>query len=315
MTQLQSSRAQRAQYTHIGLSMATLIVLSLVLPNLSVIVMRILWPGYVNHPWAVLTVNYGLHYLLAYPYVFLWLRLRTVGVPPRKQMGPLQFLSTIPVCFALMYLGNIVGNLVNSVIGLIRGQMPDNDLESFVQNYDTWLLILFVVILGPLLEELIFRKAITDALYPLGEPACVGIGALIFGLIHGNFYQFFYAALLGGLLTLIYCRTGKLRYTILLHMLINFQGSILSSAILRQMDKIGEQFTPEAILPALLVFGYSAVMLALAILGVILLIRGRDKLQLRKSALPLVHPLRNALLSPGMLVFYVAAIGTILLRL
>ena len=321
LNKLSSLRAQRRQYSHLGWAMAILLGFSLLLPNLSVLIVRAIFPGFEQHSWALYFVTYSLFYLLGYPYIYIFLRLRTVAVPPKSKMKPTEFFAATAVCIALTYAGSIMGNLLNSVIGLIRGKMPENQLQSLVDNNDLWVIILLVVIIGPILEEVIFRKALVDLLYPLGEPACVLFGALVFGLIHGNFYQFFYAALLGALFTLIYCRTGKLRYTILLHMILNFQGSVISQGVLSLVDKealmnsdIGAMLN-DNFFGTLIYFGYTFLLLAIAVAGVALLIIGYKKLRLKKSAVPLQKPIRAALLNPGMILFLLTGIVLIALKL
>ena len=58
---------------------------------------------------------------------------------------------------------------------------------------------------------------------------------MIFGLCHGNFYQFFYAFGIGLVFGYIYTRTGRIRYTIVLHMIINFLGSVAAIYIQNSM--------------------------------------------------------------------------------
>ena len=203
----------------------------------------------------------------------------------------------------------------------MRGTVPDNQLEGLVDQLDPWIILVFVVIVGPIMEELLFRKALTDALYPFGETACICLGALIFGLIHGNFYQFFYAFLVGALLTLIYCRTGKLRYTIFLHMFLNFQGSIIAPKIISLIDitllsegKVVELFTQNP-WGTLVYIGYTIFLLAFNLLGTVLLILGYKKLPLKSAAVPMKHPLLSALCNVGIPVFLVCAAVMIVIQL
>ena len=69
-----------------------------------------------------------------------------------------------------------------------------------------------------------------------GEKTAVVFSALLFGLYHGNIQQFFYAFGLGLIFGFIYVRTGKVRYTIFLHMIINFFGSIVGMFVLEHVD-------------------------------------------------------------------------------
>jgi membrane protease YdiL (CAAX protease family) len=53
------------------------------------------------------------------------------------------------------------------------------------------------------------------------------ISAFTFAVYHGNFTQFFYAFGLGILFAFIYSKTGKLRYTVFLHMGYNLYASAI----------------------------------------------------------------------------------------
>ena len=59
---------------------------------------------------------------------------------------------------------------------------------------------------------------------------------LFFALFHGNFYQFFYALLLGMVFAWLYSSTGRIRYNIMLHMLINLMGGVLPIMMSPGMD-------------------------------------------------------------------------------
>ena len=96
--------------------------------------------------------------------------------------------------------------------------------------------ILVMVILAPVLEEYIFRKLLIDRLSKYGELTAMLFSATVFGLFHMNFFQFFYAFGLGLLFAYIYTRTRNLLYPVLLHMIINFQGSVLAPWLLSSVD-------------------------------------------------------------------------------
>ena len=81
---------------------------------------------------------------------------------------------------------------------------------------------LVVVLLGPLVEELVFRGVIYDAfcaLVPAG--AAVAFQGLLFGSIHGTLIWMLYAALMGCLIGYVRKRTDSLRPCILMHMAFN----------------------------------------------------------------------------------------------
>ena len=62
------------------------------------------------------------------------------------------------------------------------------------------------------------------------------ISGLMFGLFHGNLNQFMYAFVLGMFLAYLYVKTGNLKITIALHMLINFFGGVVGSLLLKLIN-------------------------------------------------------------------------------
>ena len=90
--------------------------------------------------------------------------------------------------------------------------------------------VVFLVILGPIFEEWMFRKQLIDHTRKYGEKTAILLSGLAFGLFHMNLFQFFYAFLLGVMFGYIYMRTSKLRYSTAMHMIINFNGAVDSDA-------------------------------------------------------------------------------------
>lgn len=148
----------------------------------------------------------------------------------QKAMTLKKFLICLSVCFPLMYAGSAVGLIVN---GMVSRLLPIPRLEPVPSGELLAPLSVFcLTVLSPLMEELVFRKAIIDRLRPYGEKAALFSSALLFGFFHASFQQFFYAAMLGVVFGYIYLRTGRLRYTVFLHMIINLLGSAIAPAIL-----------------------------------------------------------------------------------
>ncbi len=94
-------------------------------------------------------------------------------------------------------------------------------------SYTLWQMVLVTVISAPLGEELLFRKLVYRCVGAYGDKAYVFTSACLFMLMHGNVVQYPYAFALGGLFAWIYCKTGSLRNTILLHACVNFIGGVI----------------------------------------------------------------------------------------
>ncbi|NDV63756.1 CPBP family intramembrane glutamic endopeptidase [Bacteroides sp. 224] len=108
-------------------------------------------------------------------------------------------------------------------------QLPDLMKATFDIMQSNWLGILCVALLGPILEELLFRGAVTKILLAQYTPTkAIIISALIFGLFHINPAQVFSATLIGLLLGWMYYKTASLLPCILLHVLNNSLSVYLS---------------------------------------------------------------------------------------
>ena len=118
-----------------------------------------------------------------------------------------------------------------------------------------------IVVVGPLIEELVFRAGILRQLLNagVGSKAAVAVSALIFGLVHGNPAQAIPAFILGLMLGVLYLKTGDIRLSLGAHILNNTLAVILL--------KTFGQDTSLLNLPA---WGHIAIGLALVILGLIL---------------------------------------------
>ena len=87
--------------------------------------------------------------------------------------------------------------------------------------------ILIAMIGAPIFEELLCRKFIIDRVRKYGEGMAILVSGLMFGIIHGTVSQTFMAAACGVFWAYIYVRTGKIKYTIILHMLENTLSTII----------------------------------------------------------------------------------------
>lgn len=160
---------------------------------------------------------------------------------PRRRMSAGQMLAAGAVAYAIVYVGNIAGTLVTTVISAARGIEIANVPESVLDGASPWLVFLFTVIIAPVMEELIFRKILIDRAVRYGEGIAILLSGLTFGLFHGNFSQFMYAFPLGMFLAFIYVRTGRMRYTVGLHAFINLVGGVVSIYMLRLIESSGMQ--------------------------------------------------------------------------
>ena len=101
-----------------------------------------------------------------------------------------------------------------------------NIVSSAMFNSDIWV-VLTVVLIAPIAEEYVFRKILIDRLHIYGTRNAVIFSSICFGLFHMNLYQLLYALATGLILGTVYVKTGKLRYSIIMHMFFNIFGTMI----------------------------------------------------------------------------------------
>ncbi len=145
-------------------------------------------------------------------------------------------------------------------------------MEAASISSDSFSMFLYITILAPITEELLFRGLILRTLQPYGKRFAIFASAVVFGLLHGNVIQIPFAFLTGlvlGYVTVEY----SLAWAIVLHM---FNNLVLSDLLGRLAERMPEGMG-EMIFIAIIT-------LAAIAAAVILLVRRKDvKAYLREN--------------------------------
>ena len=241
-----------------------------------------------NSQWYVWAINIFAMYILAFPILYLIVRGMRSVVRTKSTLKVSEFFILIAVAEALMTLGNLVGTYLNTLIGAFLGRDITNSTSELIENSPVWVIVLVAVIIGPIIEELIFRKLLMDKLGMYGDRIAIIVSAVAFGIFHGNLYQLFYAMLLGLLLAYVYSKTSNILYPIGIHMTVNFLGSVVPLPILKYMDRyleLMEQYAAGAEYDqvefsqvTMIVGTYSFIQLAIVGIGLFFLMRRRRRI-------------------------------------
>lgn len=153
-----------------------------------------------------------------------------------------------------------LANMLLSVLQIARLFPGYGELsERVFANQSFWPMLLWVGIVVPIAEELIFRGLIFRRLLDDMRPGwAIGISAFLFGAYHGNMLQFLYAGILGACFAYCYYRLESLWASVLLHM-----GANCWSVILTQLAAKGTSVRLGYFL--LLAMGVEAVVLVFSI--------------------------------------------------
>ncbi|MDF2541883.1 MAG: putative rane protein [Herbinix sp.] len=160
------------------------------------------------------------------------------GVPdstrrPVNKLGILPFIVIFLICIAAMYISNLFGLLVNAILAFIKGAPIINPLEDVILSGNMVLTFLYGVIVAPIVEETIFRKILLNKVRRYGDLPAILVSGFAFGLFHMNLSQFFYATVLGAIFAYVTLKTNTIKYSILMHVLINFMGTTISPLLIK----------------------------------------------------------------------------------
>lgn len=237
-------RRERRQPLSIALGVAFITLFTTALQLILVSLIHRFVPTLADADWYVIVLSTLPMYAVSMPLSLLLFRIGKAEPPTRNRISFPVWLGLLAICFALMYAGNFIGIIINAIISIFTGKPTVNELAELTMNTPLWANLLFCGILAPILEEIFYRKLVIDRLRRYGDVAAILISGVLFGLIHGNLSQFFYASFIGILFGYIYLRTGKLRYTVALHMTVNILSGVYATEMLKLLTPILESADP-----------------------------------------------------------------------
>ena len=327
---METLKPTRQHFSKLGLMylLGSLIIIGI--QYLEYFIINRYFPNILNNSTAYFLILMLTMYAISMP--LMGLLIQTVpkeSSSEKKKMSIGQWIITFIICYSGMYLANIFGNIITAIISSVKGSAVSNDILNIATSNDVWCNVLIMVLLAPIAEELLFRKFLIDRTVKYGEGISVLFSALFFGLFHGNLNQFAYAFVIGGVFGFVYVKTRNVKYTIFMHMLINFFGSIVSLALLKlsgfseimsapdmPQEKIMEITMSH--LPGMLLFClYAFLIIALVIAGIVLFCVNFKKIHFWKTqySVPKGKRFATYFVNIGVLVFMIYWVIRIIMQL
>lgn len=299
-----NNRKAFKSFNRMGWAVVIFLGSQMLLPAIVYMIVSVVAPALVNTPLLGMPLSYVCMYLIGFPLMLLLLRKLPetpavhVATPPKKlSIGAI--LALYPVCYAVM---NVLAMLVNWLEQSLGTSSTVTTADLVQSNIPQWFMFLAGVVIAPTMEEIIFRKLAYKKLSGYGALVYIVWTSVCFGLIHLNLGQAVYAAAMGVILAIVMYQTGSVKYTIILHIMVNFTGGIgIGSIILRSGNQL-----------ALNIYSYYvlALMVVGVVIGIIMLVRKFFAIHEEKTANTLAKK-SVALLNPGTLVFCLICLAVI----
>lgn len=176
-------------------------------------------------------------YVIGYPFLRYLLRKIPNERIEQADLGISRFIKGLFCMFGILFIGLVLGQVTNKIINsMLNISASSSSTLEMIANINPIYTAVTVGILGPVFEELIFRKKLIDCTIKYGEGVAILTSGIMFGLFHTSITQFFYATGMGILWAYIYIKTGRIRYSIIYHIINNFTVSVLMVEIVKQLD-------------------------------------------------------------------------------
>lgn len=321
-------RRARKHFSKLGLMyfVGTIVIFAV---QLAVSAVYLLKPEWAWNPDINLMLSVLPMYIIGMPVLILLVKQVPAERVEKHPMKAGSFIMAAIMCFAVVYISNFAGNIMTWIIGLLKGSLVQNEIANVATSVSIWTVLVYMVFCAPFMEEYVFRKLIVDRTVRYGQGAAVLMSGLMFGLFHGNLNQFVYAFTLGMFLAFLYVKTGKLKITIALHMMINFMGGVVSTKLIDMIDldeylRVAGGGDMAAVMSymmdhlagwiayiffMLFVFG---IMIAGGVLLIVFLVKKRFALDRGTVTLPKGKRFSAMILNVGMILYIVFWIGMIL---
>lgn len=237
-------------------------------------------------------VGFFCMYLIGLP--LLWLVIRKIPkrmIIKKEALSASEFLAIIPIGQFLMYAGAMIGLYADNLLSFLLGKEISNPVTDMAESMPIWLFVIITLIIGPFIEEFIFRGLLFDRLSIYGNIFATIFTSIVFGLFHGNLQQLYYAFLLGLVFGYVRSKTGSFKTPFILHVIMNFISGVIPTLLdshLEGFEKaleaylLGDGDTFIENVGSFMIYGsYSMLQTILMIVGGIILFRQLLKKKIR----------------------------------
>ena len=232
-SELKTNVNVKSVFSRVGLAAAVLGVVVNLVQMIIITIFNVVNPAFESNGWFRYLLIAVSFYLIGFP--ICCLILKSIPDGPKREEENLTFGGFIKF-FLISYFIMVLLNLFTTgflwIVGNFKEADVVNPLESVLSNSSIWATIIFAGILSPIIEEVLFRGVMLNKLRTYGDKIAIITTALLFGLFHENFSQFFYAVGLGMIFAYVTLKTGTIKYSIGIHIMINMMGSVIGTQVL-----------------------------------------------------------------------------------
>ena len=232
-SELKTNVNVKSVFSRVGLAAAVLGVVVNLAQMIIITIFNVVNRAFESNGWFRYLLIAVSFYLIGFP--ICCLILKSIPDGQKREEENLTFGGFIKF-FLISYFIMVLLNLFTMgflwIVGNFKGSDVVNPLENVISNSSVLATIIFAGILSPIIEEVLFRGVMLNKIRTYGDKIAIITTALLFGLFHENFSQFFYAVGLGMIFAYVTLKTGTIKYSIGIHIMINMMGSVIGTQVL-----------------------------------------------------------------------------------
>lgn len=212
-----------------------------------------------------------------------------------------------------------IGTLANAV-SLLFTDNTVTESSSLYLNQNIMTALVFVAVVGPFVEEFVFRAVIYNGYRKAGgRMGAVVLSSLLFGLMHLNLNQLVYAFTVGMLLALVAEAAGSVWASLIGHLVFNAENVImmfLADGLFEEAAESSYDFSKDELMDSIILY---AIIAAIAIFIIVLLLRWISNIQGTSENMKEVFSVyekeerKNRLITPVLFVGIIISVGYIIL--
>lgn len=193
----------------------------------------------------------------------------------------------ITLSVGLQTAASFIVTFISEILRMFGLEGSTADLSATTSLPANLIMYFYACLLGPVLEELLYRGVILQSMRKYNERFAIFLSAAVFGLMHQNYQQAILGFLVGVPLAIVTIKSGSIIPAIFTHIFLNTFATVTScwlqyvapdlinSVSSGDVSAVAELLTPEVMVPVLVNFVVRmGFMLAAAVVGIIALVKG-----------------------------------------
>ena len=190
----------------------------------------------------------------------------------------------ITLSLGLQTAASMIATIITSILKMFGLEAPTADLSATTSLPANLLMYFYACLLGPVLEELLYRGVLLQSMRKYNEKFAIFLSAVIFGLMHENYQQFILGFLVGIPLAVVTIKSGSIIPAIFTHIIMNTSAMFFNcwiqytnpefykASLNGSADSVGMDIFSGAVLFTV-IFRF-AIMLAALVVGIVVLVKG-----------------------------------------